>query len=107
MHRKKYQTTYLAGVQKIAISNGAGPIQILAGESSATIHVPQVDVVDTMGAGDILHGAYCHFASMGIGFVDALTRAAAIASRSCRYAGTREWMAHALGGSRLGDAEAR
>jgi sugar/nucleoside kinase (ribokinase family) len=96
-----------AGVQNIAISNGAGPIRILARESSATVHVPHVDVVDTMGAGDILHGAYCHFASMGFGFVDALTRAAAIASESCRYAGTREWMAHSLGGSRSVGAEDR
>ncbi len=96
-----------AGVKNIAISNGAGPIRILAGESSATVHVPHVDVVDTMGAGDILHGAYCHFASMGYGFVDALTRAAAVASGSCRYAGTREWMAHPLGGSGSSDAAGR
>lgn len=96
-----------AGVQKIAISNGAGPIRMLAGESSATVPVPHVDVVDSMGAGDILHGAYCHFASMGIGFIDALTRAAAIASESCRYEGTREWMAHSLGGSRSAGAEGR
>ena len=83
-----------AGVTNIAITNGAGPIQILAGESATTIPVPQVEAVDTTGAGDILHGAYCYFASQGLGFEGALTQAARIASESCRYAGTREWMWH-------------
>jgi sugar/nucleoside kinase (ribokinase family) len=88
------------GVTNIAITNGSAPIEFLCGESSGSVPVPQVDVVDTMGAGDILHGAYCHFASMerqvGLGFVDALMQAAKIASESCRYAGTREWMKHSL-----------
>ncbi len=82
------------GVANIAITNGSAPIQFLCGQSSGSMPVPQVDVVDTMGAGDILHGAYCHFASIGLGFVDALMEAAKIASESCRYAGTREWMRH-------------
>lgn len=82
------------GVANIAITNGAAPIQILTGESAATIPVPQVDAVDTTGAGDIVHGAYCYYAAQGLGFIDALTQAASIASESCRYAGTREWMRH-------------
>jgi sugar/nucleoside kinase (ribokinase family) len=80
------------GVANIAITNGSAPIEFLCGQSSGSIRVPEVDVMDTMGAGDILHGAYCHFASMGRDFVDSLTQAAQIASESCRYAGTREWM---------------
>jgi sugar/nucleoside kinase (ribokinase family) len=87
-----------AGVRNIAISNGAAPIQIFAGESTASITVPQVQAVDTMGAGDILHGAYCFFAAQGLGFLDALTEAARIASASCRYAGTRGWIQHPLHG---------
>jgi sugar/nucleoside kinase (ribokinase family) len=82
------------GVANIAITNGSAPIEFLFGQSSGSIRVPEVDVVDTMGAGDILHGAYCHFAAMGRDFVDSLTQAAQIASESCRYAGTREWMKH-------------
>ncbi len=81
-----------AGVTNIAITNGAAPILICAGESSATIPVPQVEAVDTSGAGDILHGAYCYYASRGLGFIAALTEAARVAAESCRYAGTREWM---------------
>ncbi len=82
------------GAANVAITNGAEPIQFVSGQSSGTLRVPQVDVVDTMGAGDILHGAYCYFASMGRGFIESLAEAAKIASESCRYAGTREWMKH-------------
>ena len=96
-----------AGVARIAITHGAAAIDILDGESSGSVPVAQVHVVDTMGAGDILHGAYCHFASMGLGFADALARAAALASESCRYAGTREWMAHRLDGAWPGGEESR
>jgi len=83
-----------SGVTNIAITNSSAPIEFLFGQSSGSIRVPEVDVVDTMGAGDILHGAYCHFAAMKRDFVDSLTQAARIASESCRYAGTREWMKH-------------
>lgn len=84
------------GVAQIAITNGSAPIEFLSGQSAGSMAVPQVEVVDTMGAGDILHGAYCHFVATGRGFVDALTEAAKIASESCRSAGTREWMKHPL-----------
>jgi sugar/nucleoside kinase (ribokinase family) len=53
-----------------------------------------VAAVDTMGAGDIFHGAFCYFFSIGYGFEESLERAAEIASESCRYRGTREWAEH-------------
>jgi len=82
------------GVANIAITDGAESIDFASGQSSGTIGVPQVEVVDTMGAGDIFHGAYCFFASTGRGFIESLAEATNIASESCRYAGTREWMKH-------------
>jgi sugar/nucleoside kinase (ribokinase family) len=82
------------GVANIAITNGADPVQFVSGQSSGTIGVPQVEVVDTMGSGDIFHGAYCFFASTGRGFIESLAEATKVASESCRYAGTREWMKH-------------
>ena len=96
-----------AGVAHIAITNGAEPIQVLSGESSTLVSVPRVNVVDSMGAGDILHGAYCHFAAEGRGFIDALTEAAKIASESCRYEGTREWMQQRIAGSHSGPSKSR
>jgi len=82
------------GVANIAITDGAEAIHFASGQSSGTIGVPKVEVVDTMGAGDIFHGAYCFFASIGRGFIESLTEATKVASESCRYAGTREWMRH-------------
>ncbi len=83
-----------AGVKNVAITHGGDPIRFESGRSSGTVRVPQVEVVDSMGAGDILHGAFCYFASAGCGFIEALAEAANIASQSCRYAGIREWMKH-------------
>lgn len=82
------------GVANIAISDGASAIQFVSGSSSGTLSVPEVEVVDTMGAGDILHGAYCFFVALGRGFIESLAEAATIAADSCRYPGTREWMNH-------------
>jgi len=81
-----------AGVARIAITAGAEPIHFFSGETSGTLRVPMVEAIDTSGAGDILHGAFCHFASAGRGFVESLAEAAQIASESCRYRGAREWM---------------
>ena len=80
------------GVKHVAITHGAGPIRFLSEYSAGMIAVPQVDVVDTTGAGDVLHGAFCYFLVAGYGFADALRAAASAASESCRYAGTRRWM---------------
>jgi sugar/nucleoside kinase (ribokinase family) len=80
------------GVSKAAISHGADRIRFVAGELTGAIEVPHVEVVDTMGAGDILHGAFCFFMSDGCGFEESLRKAAEIASESCRYHGTRRWM---------------
>jgi sugar/nucleoside kinase (ribokinase family) len=82
------------GVANIAITDGAKAIHFVSGQSSGTIGVPQVEVVDTMGAGDIFHGAYCFYVSAGRGFIESLAEATKVASESCRYAGTREWMKH-------------
>ena len=80
------------GVGEVAITAGSKPIFWATERESGQVPVPQVRVVDTMGAGDILHGAFCWFASQGIGFPEALQQAAAIASESCRFRGTRAWM---------------
>jgi len=82
------------GVRNIAITNGAEPVHFMTENSSGTFPVPQVEAVDTLGAGDIFHGAYCFFAAAGRGFAESLKEAARIAAESCRYRGTREWMRH-------------
>jgi sugar/nucleoside kinase (ribokinase family) len=76
----------------VAISRGGAPI-VCGGRR---IPVPAVDVVDTVGAGDVLHGALLvHLAREGLGaFETGLRRAARVASESCRYPGAHAWAAH-------------
>ncbi|WP_280414673.1 PfkB family carbohydrate kinase [Nocardia carnea] len=80
-----------AGVENIAITNGSDPILGLTGGREFRIDIPEVRAVDTLGAGDILHGAFCYFTSTGHDFVRSLASASEVASFSCRFFGTREW----------------
>jgi sugar/nucleoside kinase (ribokinase family) len=82
------------GVANIAITKGADPIAFQSKSASGIMKVPSIEPVDTMGAGDIFHGAFCYFSSSGTGFVEALAEAAQVAAESCRFDGTREWMKH-------------
>ena len=79
------------GVPNIAITNGEQPIQYLDRGKISTLSVSQVDTVDTLGAGDILHGAFCHYI-LSLDFPTALSLAAKIASKSCQFFGTRSWL---------------
>lgn len=80
------------GVENIAITNGPEPIRYVSDKTSGIVPVPEAEIVDTMGAGDIFHGAFCYYASTRTPFVEALRRAASVAAESCRFRGTREWM---------------
>lgn len=77
----------------IAITAGKKPIQYQANSQLNSISIPTVDIVDSLGAGDVFHGAFCHYI-VQLSFVDALATAAKIASYSCRFFGTREFLAN-------------
>jgi len=79
------------GVSQIAITYGGQPIQYSTTDEMGAIAVPSVNVVDTLGAGDIFHGAFCHFILQS-SFKPALTEAAQVAARSCQCFGTRGWI---------------
>lgn len=78
-------------IPHIALTNGSQPIQYFHQGSRGQISVPKIQPVDTLGAGDIFHGAFCHFI-LHTNFLDALTQAADVAGRSCQSFGTRQWM---------------
>ncbi len=80
------------GPSVAAITRGPGLISWSADGHSGTITPPGVEAIDTLGAGDIFHGAYCHFLTLGENVPDALSRAAEVAAQSCRHFGTREWI---------------
>jgi sugar/nucleoside kinase (ribokinase family) len=86
------------GVARSAVSGGADPIAWAAPGAEGTVDVPTVPVADTLGAGDVLHGALAHHLALrGVSptteeFVAALSAAAVVASRACASFGTRAWM---------------
>lgn len=83
-----------SGVKRVAITKGSEAIAFRSRAQGGVVPVPRVEVVDTMGAGDVFHGAYCYYSTIGVEFEEALRKAAVIAAESCRYRGTREWMRH-------------
>lgn len=77
-----------------AVSRGGEPILWATRTDSGELPVPQVEAVDTLGAGDVLHGAFMHFAhSQSFDPVAALELAADVASVSCCQFGTRAGVA--------------
>ncbi|MTJ54336.1 sugar kinase [Anabaena sp. UHCC 0253] len=78
-------------IPHIAITQGEKPIQYLIGGQYGIINVPKIQSVDTLGAGDIFHGAFCHYI-LKTSFTDALALASHIAAEACQYFGTRRWM---------------
>jgi sugar/nucleoside kinase (ribokinase family) len=82
------------GVRRLAITKGEAAIRYFADDNEGEINVPNVAVVDTLGAGDIFHGAFCRFYEGKDTFLIALQKAAIVASQSVGYPGTREWMKH-------------
>jgi sugar/nucleoside kinase (ribokinase family) len=74
-----------------AVSRGGEPIAWADRSDVGELPVPRVDAVDTLGAGDVLHGAFLHFAyERNLDHLAALEAAADVASQSCRYFGTRD-----------------
>ncbi len=80
------------GVKDIAITRGNNNILCSHKDGKEEIEIEQIDVADTLGAGDIFHGAFCHFYFNGYNFANSLQRASIVAGESCKWFGTREWM---------------
>ena len=78
-------------IPHIAITHGQKPIEYLSCTKTGFVDVPQVQAVDTLGAGDIFHGAFCDYI-LRESFTDALALAANIAADSCKFFGSRRWM---------------
>jgi sugar/nucleoside kinase (ribokinase family) len=80
------------GVPHVAVTRGARPILGWDRGRRFEIEIAPIDAVDTLGAGDVLHGSFCfHFARMQ-DFEAALRLAADVATRSCQGLGIRAWI---------------
>ena len=80
------------GFSRWAITRGARGVLWRDGAKSGEIPAVKVSAIDTLGAGDIFHGAFCHAFAQNGAFVEALDFANRIAAKSCESPGTRSWM---------------
>ena len=79
------------GVRMVAITHQSNAIEMSMDGQRASVPVPSVNAVDTLGAGDLLHGAFCYYYRINRDFGESLKLAAGVASNSCRYYGTHTW----------------
>ncbi len=79
------------GIPYIAITHGEKPIQYLFQSKINLLDVAKIQPADTLGAGDIFHGAFCNYVLQET-FTTALEKSAKIAALSCQFFGTRRWM---------------
>lgn len=80
------------GTRTVVFTAGAGPIRWSQGGRTGEIAPPQVEAVDTLGAGDVFHGAYAHALAEGASLEQRITRAAEVAALRIQHAGPRTWL---------------
>ncbi len=80
----------------VAITDGPRPVRFWAGQVAGSVAVDPVAGADTLGAGDVFHGAWlAHVGRFGLDdFEGGLRFAARIAGLSCRYPGAHAWAEH-------------
>jgi sugar/nucleoside kinase (ribokinase family) len=87
-----------AGVTAVAITAGPDPVRWWYDGANGASPVPSVAAADTVGAGDVFHGAFARAvgeaAPVGPSeFAAALTFAAEVAALRCATPGPRAWLA--------------
>ncbi|MGY5766548.1 PfkB family carbohydrate kinase [Brachybacterium sp. DNPG3] len=81
------------GVRTVATTAGPGPVRWWSAvpPGSGSVAVPAVRAVDTLGAGDVLHGAYALALARGADLERRLAFAAEVAAVRCTFVGPRSW----------------
>ena len=85
------------GVKGIAMTHGNRDIEFCFDGKRGTVAVEAVDAVDTLGAGDFLHGGFVKYALVHgwddpDKFAAALAFGAKVATKSTRFFGPRGWL---------------
>lgn len=88
-----------AGARGVVITRGERPALWWAAGALGAVQPPQVEAVDTLGAGDVFHGALAHALAgarrdqlTGPVLSAAVTSACAVAAASTTAFGTRAWL---------------
>ena len=77
------------GPARVAITLGAAGVTALADNQVLRLPALPVETVDTTGAGDVFHGAFCFGLVGGLGWADNLAFSSAVAAMKCRRLGGR------------------
>ena len=83
----------LRGPKLVAVSHGGEALHWWTAAASGSIEPEKVAAVDTTGAGDVLHGAYCHALASGLAREEALRSAVAVATERVQHLGPFAWRA--------------
>lgn len=79
------------GVPLVAVTRGPHPILASDHGRPFQLQIEPIEAQDTLGAGDVLHGAFCYYFALGATFESALRQAAGVATRSCQSRGVQSW----------------
>ena len=81
------------GTRLVAMTEGAAPVRWRTREVAGTVEVPSVAVRDTLGAGDVLHGAIAFARARGVTDPQrCLSFGVAVASLRVQHVGPRTWL---------------
>lgn len=81
----------------VAVTAGGGPIRWWTGANQGRLVPPVVPAVNTLGAGDVLHGAFAHGLAGGADPVHSLHEAMLLASRRCAADSLAGWLSELRG----------
>lgn len=82
-----------SGVRTVVTTHGGGPVEWWSGGESGTVPVEPVVAVDTLGAGDVFHGAYAYFSTQSESSItERIARSARVAALRCSVVGPRAWL---------------
>lgn len=82
-----------AGTRLVAQTSGDAPVRWRSQQASGALPVPRVPVRDTLGAGDVLHGAFAFAWARGITDPErSLGLGIAVASLRVQHIGPRAWL---------------
>ncbi|BDZ40869.1 ribokinase [Paraoerskovia sediminicola] len=76
----------------VARSRGHRAIEVLDADGRHEVGVPEATVVDTLGAGDVLHGALAAWLASGATVLTSIERAAEVATASVEHPGALGWV---------------
>ena len=83
------------GVRTTVVTRGPDSVLWWQGDHAGSVTPAVVPVVDTSGAGDAFHGAYCYLLTdAGLDITGRISGASHVASIKCSSAGMRTWLAH-------------